>query len=324
MPNEEWGGEATMVYKIRVERSDIEYVAEGLVPGRVLNQFSMDEHKGYFRIATTLGRVSRSGSITSNNVYILNSTLGVEGRLEGLAPGEDIYSARFMGGRCYLVTFKKVDPLFVIDLTDPKEPMVLGKLKIPGYSDYLHPYDEDTLIGIGKETVEAEEGDFAWYQGVKISLFDVSDVANPKELAKYEIGDRGTDSPALRNHKAFLFSKSRNLLVIPTLLAEIDPGRYAGRIPPNTHGEYVNQGAFVFDISKDRGITLRGIVTHIEDPQEFLKSGYMFDSPYSVERSLYIENILYTVSQGMIKMNSLDDLSEIGRIDLIEYLKTEK
>jgi len=83
------------------------------------------------------------------------------------------------------------DPLFVIDLEDPYTPAVLGKLKIPGYSDYLHPYDENHLIGVGKETVEAEEGDFAWYQGVKISLFDVSDIENPTEMTKYEIGDRG-------------------------------------------------------------------------------------------------------------------------------------
>ncbi|MHA2394738.1 MAG: beta-propeller domain-containing protein, partial [Promethearchaeota archaeon] len=306
--------EVTLVYKIQVKKNDIEYVADGSVPGRVLNQFSMDEYDGYFRIATTQGYVSRSGGKTSNNIYVLNSTLGIIGTLEGLAPGEDLYSARFMSRKCYLVTFKKVDPLFVIDLSDPSEPKVLGKLKIPGYSDYLHPYDENTLIGIGKETIEAEEGNFAWYQGVKISLFDVSDVENPKELDKFEIGDRGTDSPVLRNHKALLFSKSKNLLVIPVLEAKIDPDRYAGDIPPNTHGEFVNQGAFVFKISKENGLRLRGLITHIEDPQEFLKSGYWFESDYSVERSLYIENILYTISQGMIKMNNLDDLSEVGKV----------
>jgi uncharacterized secreted protein with C-terminal beta-propeller domain len=316
LQDKEGGSEATMIYKIRVKKGDIEYIADGSVPGRVLNQFSMDEHNDYFRIATTLGYVSRSGSKTSNNVYVLNSSLGITGSLEGLAPGEDIYSARFMGKRCYLVTFKKVDPLFVIDLSDPNNPEVLGKLKIPGYSDYLHPFDENTLIGIGKETIEAKEGDFAWYQGVKISLFDVSNVIKPIEIAKYEIGDRGTDSLALRNHKAFLFSKSKNLLVIPILLAEIDNEKYLEEVPPNAYGEYVYQGAFVFEISKERGINLRGNITHIEDPQEFLKSGYWFESFYSVERSLYIENELYTISKGMIKINNLEDLSEIKKIEL--------
>ncbi len=310
------GWETTKIFKINVDEESITYVAEGVVPGRVLNQFSMDEHNGHFRIATTNGQISRSGSSTSNNVYVLNASLGVVGSLEGLAPGEDIYSARFMGRRCYLVTFKKVDPLFVIDLADPEDPTVLGKLKIPGYSDYLHPYDENTLIGVGKETEEAEEGDFAWYQGVKISLFDVSDVSDPKELAKIEIGDRGTDSPALRDHKAFLFSRDKNLLVIPVLEAEIDAGDYSSEVPPNAYGEYVYQGAYVFHVSREQGIDLRGRVTHIDDPQAFLKSGYWFDSELSVERSLYIDDVLYTISGGMIKMNDLTDLSEVGRVEL--------
>ena len=310
------GWETTKIFKINVDEESITYVAEGMIPGRVLNQFSMDEHDGYFRIATTNGHVSRGGSSTSNNVYVLNASLGVAGRLEGLAPGEEIYSARFMGRRCYLVTFKKVDPLFVIDLADPEDPTVLGKLKIPGYSDYLHPYDENTLIGVGKETEEAEEGDFAWYQGVKISLFDVSNVSDPKELAKFEIGDRGTDSPALYDHKAFLFSRAKNLLVIPVLEAKIDAGDYSSEVPPNAYGEYVYQGAYVFHVSREEGIELRGRVTHIDDPQAFLKSGYWFESELSVERSLYIDDVLYTISGGMIKMNALSDLSEAGRVEL--------
>ncbi|MGD2200607.1 MAG: beta-propeller domain-containing protein, partial [Candidatus Bathyarchaeota archaeon] len=308
--------ETTKIFKINVDEESITYVAEGNVPGRVLNQFSMDEHDGYFRIATTNGHVSRSGSSTSNNVYVLNQSLGVVGSLEGLAPGEDIYSARFMGDRCYLVTFKKVDPLFAIDLADPENPTVLGKLKIPGYSDYLHPYDENTLIGVGKETVEAEEGDFAWYQGVKISFFDVSKVENPREIDKIEIGDRGTDSPVLRDHKAFLFSRSKNLLVIPILEAEIDSEDYSGDVPPNAHGEYVYQGAYVFHISRERGIELRGRVSHIEGEEDYLKSGFHFESEYMVERSLYIEDTLYTISGRLIKMNYLGDLSEAGRVEL--------
>jgi uncharacterized secreted protein with C-terminal beta-propeller domain len=306
----------TKIHKISINKGEISYVAGGEVPGEVLNQFSMSESRGYFRIATTSGRVSRSGGGTSNNLYVLNSTMGIAGSLEGLAPGEKIYSARFMGDRCYLVTFKKVDPLFVIDLEDPENPKVLGKLKIPGYSDYLHPYDENTLIGIGKETVEAEEGNFAWYQGVKISLFDVSDVSDPKELAKYEIGDRGTDSPALYDHKAFLFSLRRNLLVIPVLEAEIDSSDYSGLVPSNAHGDYVYQGAYIFNISPEDGIQLRGRVTHVEDPQDFLKSGYWFESDLSVERSLYIEDVLYTFSYNLIKMNSLIDLNELDTVDL--------
>jgi uncharacterized secreted protein with C-terminal beta-propeller domain len=151
---------------------------------------------------------------------------------------------------------------------------------------------------------------------VKISLFDVSNVSDPKELDKIEIGDRGTDSPALYNHKAFLFSRDRNLLVIPVLEAKIDAGDYSGEIPPNAYGEYVYQGAYVFHVSREEGIELRGRVTHIDDPQAFLRSGYWFESELSVERSLYIDEMLYSISGGMIKMNALSDLSEAGRVEL--------
>jgi len=309
-----WYSVESEITRIGISDGAITFRGNGTVPGYVLNQFSMDEYEGYFRVATT-SRNWRSGS-QGNNVYVLDENMETVGRLENLAPGEEIYSARFMGDRCYLVTFKKVDPLFTIDLSDPEDPRVLGKLKIPGYSDYLHPYDENTLIGVGKETEEAKEGDFAWYQGVKISLFDVSDVENPRELAKIEIGDRGTDSPALYDHHAFLFSRARNLLVIPILEAQIDEDDFSGPVPGNFYGEYVYQGAYVFSISRD-GIELRGTITHIDD-DSLLRSGFQFESEYSVERSLYIEENLYTISKGMLKVNDLETLDEVASVELGE------
>jgi len=298
----------TNIHKISIKDGTIAYVANGLVSGYVLNQFSMDEYNGFFRIATSDGK--------SNNVFVLDGKLNIVGRLEGLAPGENLHSARFMGARAYLVTFKKVDPLFVIDLKNPQNPQVLGKLKIPGYSDYLHPYDETHLIGVGKETVEAEKGDFAWYQGVKLALFDVSNVSQPKEIAKIEIGDRGTDTPVLRDHKAFLFSRSRNLLVLPVLLAKIDKAKYPQGVPPSTQGEFVWQGAYVFDITLDKGFVLRGGVTHLDNAADLMKSGFYFSSPYSVKRALYIDDVLYTLSDKMVKMNSLVDLKQMGVVKL--------
>lgn len=310
--------EETLIFKLEIDDDKIEPTAEGVVPGWVLNQFSMDEHEDYFRIATTTSNQwPRTG--LKNNVYVLDSSLEVVGKLEDLAPGEEIYSARFMGSRCYLVTFKKVDPLFVIDVSDPSNPLVLGKLKIPGYSDYLHPYDEMHLIGLGKETVEAEDGDFAWYQGVKISLFDVSDVSKPREIAKYEIGDRGTDSPALTDHKSFLFSKSKNLLVIPVLEARIDPDIYPEGVPPNAYGEFIFQGAYVFSISPSKGIEFRGKITHDEELDYVSRSFLYFDSPYFVKRSLYIEDTLYTISDKIIKMNDLNTLREINGVELSKH-----
>ncbi|MEM0475873.1 MAG: beta-propeller domain-containing protein, partial [Candidatus Norongarragalinales archaeon] len=301
-------GEKTVINKIALAPDGgFVFAASGEVPGYVLNQFSMDEDAaGFFRIATTQGQSSRMQTTTSSNVFVLDDALRVTGRLTGIAPGESIYSARFMGKRLYLVTFKKVDPFFVIDLSDARNPKILGKLKIPGYSDYLHPYDDNHVIGLGKSAVPAEEseGDFAWYQGVKLSLFDVSDLANPKEVAKFEIGDRGTDSFALHDHKAFLFSKTKNLLVIPVLLAEIDERKYPLGVPPHTYGDYVFQGAYVFSVSPESGFVLRGRVTHA-DADELLKSGEYYYSQAQVKRSLYMDNYLYTVSDEFVKANDL-------------------
>ena len=315
----QWGyvneGEKTSIHRIHIENGLIEYVASGEVPGYLLNQFSMDEYNGYFRVATSTGDVW--GGSSRNHVYVLDINLNIVGSLEDLAPGERIYSARFLGKRCYLVTFKKVDPLFVIDLSDPFNPQVLGQLKISGYSDYLHPYDDNHVIGIGKEAVEAEEGNFAWYQGVKISFFDVSDVENPKEIGKYIIGDRGTDSPVLSDHKALLFDKSKSLLVIPVLVAEIDEEKYPYGVPSSTYGDFVWQGAYVFDMSlSETPLVLRGRITHLENATALMKSGYYFESDYSVKRSLYIENVLYTISEKKIKMNSLENLDEINEVEL--------
>jgi len=309
-----WGrdvgdSEKTSVHRIHIEGNVMNYTASGDVPGMVLNQFSMDEYAGYFRVATTT-----YGQTTENNVYVLDMSLNITGSVTGLAPRETIYSARFMGERGYLVTFKKVDPLFVIDLSDPYNPRELGYLKVTGYSDYLHPYDENHIIGIGKETTDA--GEFAWYQGVKISLFDVSDVSNPVEISKLEIGDRGTDSPVLWDHKAFLFDKSRNLLVMPILVAEVDQSKYSGGVPANAYGEYVWQGAYVFDISVDNGLQVKGRITHIEDLTD-LEQGYYYSySSLSVTRTLYIDDILYTISDAKIKMNSLENLDYINEVQL--------
>jgi uncharacterized secreted protein with C-terminal beta-propeller domain len=306
---EVWDSQKSSIHRIHIEGDEIEFVASGEVPGMVLNQFSMDEYDGYFRVATT----TYEGT-SRNNVYILDMALNITGSLTDLAPGETIYSARFMGERGYLVTFKQVDPLFVIDLKDPYKPEVLGYLKVTGYSDYLHPYDENHLIGIGKETTE--EGEFAWYQGVKIALFDVSDVNKPREIDKEIIGHRGTDSPVLWDHKAFLFDKSRNLLVIPVLVAKVDESEYPGGVPSWAYGEPVWQGAYVFHVSLDAGIRLEGRITHIESSADLEEGYYYYYSPFSVERSLYIDDVLYTISQAKIKMNSLENLDYINEVEL--------
>ena len=147
---------------------------------------------------------------------------------------------------------------------------------------------------------------------MKISLFDVSDVEAPKEMGKYEIGDRGTETPVLQDHKAFLFDESRNLLVIPVLVAEIDETEYPYEVPANAYGEYVWQGAYVFKISLEQGLQFRGGITHCASA-DFAQYGY-YSNACSVERSLYIDNVLYTVSDAKIKMNDLENLDELNEV----------
>ena len=299
-------GESTLVYKFSLNDSKVTYLCKGEVPGRILNQFSMDESGGYFRIATTKGQTWGSwGSTSKNNIYILNDTMNITGKLEDLAPGERIYSVRFMGEKAYVVTFKQVDPLFVIDLT-PEQPKVLGALKIPGYSDYLHPYDENHIIGFGKDTTESKDGNSVLMQGMKMALFDVTDVTKPKEQFKEVIGDRGTDSELLRNHKALLFSKEKNILAFPVTVVEDN----------NDNSKMTFQGAYIYSINLLKGFELRKKVTHITD-EEYLKAGYYwYNSENNIERILYIKDSLYTLSESMIKAFDIKELKEINTLKI--------
>lgn len=295
-------GPSTSIFRVGVDGLDLWVAAAGSVPGTLLNQFSLDERASNLRVVTT---TFSSGQI--NNVYVLNETLDVVGALEGLAPGEHVYSARFVGDALYLVTFKKVDPFFVIDLSSPTSPEVLGYLKIPGFSQYLHPVGDGLVLGVGKDTVQAEEGDFAWYQGLKLSLFDVNDVENPVEVAKYNIGDRGTESPVLWDHKAFLPMLGRGLFALPVDLREVDESKYPYGVPPNAYGEYVWQGLYVMAFGPD-GFSIHGTVTHAADDM----------GPYEhdrwIWRSLYIGDYLYTVSDTMLKANNIADMEPVNDV----------
>jgi len=311
----------TGVYKFALDDGTVKHRGQGEVPGTILNQFSMDEHAGYFRIATTNHKLLNDEVISTNNLYVLDEDMEITGKIEDIAPGERIYSVRFMGDRGYVVTFKNVDPLFVIDLQDPAAPEILGALKIPGYSDYLHPYDENHIIGFGKDTIELpqkdwegkETGTMAFYQGMKLAVFDVTDVAHPKEMFKEIIGDRGTDSELLRNHKALLFDKTKGLLAFPVTVAEIkNPVNSDYGFPQ--YGEFTFQGAYVYNIDLEHGFDLKGRITHLTE-SDYRKSGYnSYYGDLSVARIIYIGDTLYTISQGKIKANSLSDLAEIATL----------
>ncbi|MCL6089271.1 MAG: beta-propeller domain-containing protein [Candidatus Marsarchaeota archaeon] len=290
--------EFTVLNEVGVEGSRIVPIASGRVPGHINNQFSLDEQGGVLRIATTLSQLwSWDGSgmeaNSSSNVYTLNAAdLSQLDGQEGIASGEQIYSTRFMGGRLYLVTYRQVDPFFVYDLSDARNIRELGSLKVPGFSRYLHPYDNNTVIGIGQESNEAGR-----VKGLKISLFDVSDVANPKEVAKYVSSGPYVQSTALWEHKAFLFSREKSLLAIPAY-------NYDWQDKSASFN-----GALVFNISSS-GITLRGLIDHSKG----LNSDYNYQP--AVERSLYIDGELYTKSAHLLRINALGDLHSVQNVTL--------
>ena len=308
--------EQTAVHRISIDGGSISYQATGTVSGHVLNQFSMDEYNGNFRIATTgysFNQVASTGGVASTyvqqtNLYVLDSGLHIIGKLEGLSPGEAFYAARFMGDRAYLVTFQRMDPLFVIGLQDPHQPKVMGQLNIPGVSDYLQPYDETHLIGFGKSSENVTWENAALFQGLKLSFFDVTDPSHPIDTSDYLVGDRGSDSPALTDHKSVLFDESLNLLVIPLSIAQAQPDAAS----PWSYNPIVWQGAYVFNVTLSNGIVFRAGITHLSTGQlpSWSNSGFF------ITRALYISSVLYTISNNMVKMNSLSDLTELNTVSL--------
>ncbi len=296
-------GDFTSIYRVSVNKDSLAFETKGTVAGYVLNQYSMDEYNGNFRLATT-----SQNQQSSNNVYVLNMNLTIIGKLENLAITERIYSARFMGDKAYLVTFRQTDPFFVIDLSNPEAPTVAGELKIPGYSSYLHMYDQNHVIGLGMENTT-----------VKLSLFDVTNVNNPTEIAKYVAQGDYTSSEALYEPKAFLFDKAKELLVIPMSItqyglisggSEVDPSGKEIGIAPLQGGYW--QGAYVFRLTL-AGFELEGGITHQDNTSQLY---YYGDYNQNVNRALYIGNTLYTVSNTKVLLNSLTDLTQIAEINL--------
>lgn len=291
-------GLETVIYKFDIDDGNINGIAKGTVPGSIINQFSMDESNGYFRIATTTQNVAKN-YLSENNIYVLDSELIQVGKVTGLAPDESIYSVRFMGDKAYMVTFKTMDPLFVIDLSNPKAPKVLGELKIPGFSNYLHPYDETHIIGFGRDTDEVEPG-FAQIKGLKVAMFDVSDVNNPKEMFKFNIGGSGTYSELLNDHKALMYSRSKNLMGFPV------------SIWGNGGDSY--QGFYVYDIDLESGFNLKGRVSHFDLDQNASKIMYSYVDVIS--RGIYIDDTLFTVSPNKIAANDLESLTFLDDLKL--------
>ena len=309
-------GYYTEIYKFDI-KENVEYKAKTKVKGKTINQYSLDEKDNHLRIALYDNDGSR--------VAIFDEDLKQIGISDNVAKGEKMYSSRFIGDKVYFVTYKTIDPLFVMDLSNETKPKVLGKLKIPGYSTYLHPYDENHIIGIGMETKEIINRNSngkvisttAKVVGMKMALFDVSNVNSPVQISSVVIGDSRTTSAILTNPKALLFSKEKSLIAIPVNNYSQDfevtsSNNYETMINNYTkYGKPYNaEGYFVYNINVQDGFKLKGVITH-----EKTNATYYYSNS-KLLRGLYIDNNLYTVSETMIKVNELDSLKAVGELKL--------
>ncbi len=196
------GRDYTQILKFSYRDGKIKPAAAGDIRGYLNDTFSMNEHEGYLRVVAT----DWNNDEELTNLYVLDENLDVYGKIENLAPGESIRSARFLGDIGYFVTFRDTDPLFSVDLSSPKEPKILGELKVTGFSAYLHFYGENKLLGIGNE-VDPETGE---YKGIKVSMFDISDPSDVKEIDKYVLKDQ-YHCPGIYNYKAIMINPEKNI-----------------------------------------------------------------------------------------------------------------
>lgn len=271
----------TELLKLAYRDGRIGFVAHGTVNGYLNNQFSMDEYRGKLRLVSTL---SRNNGKTTNSLYVLDEKLKVCGKIEDLAPDEQIYSARFMGDVAYFVTFRNMDPLFSVDLSDPASPKILGELKITGFSEYLHPYADNLLLGIGRE-IDPDSGNF---KGLKLSMFDTTSLKDVKEGQKL-VEPNFEYSMAWYNHKSVLIDSGKNLIGFTT--------------------EHYN-----YD-SRNWGVCY---VVYSYDPKEGFSQELNFEldtaGDYSMTRGLYIGDYLYVVESNQIHAFGLSDYSCLGEL----------
>lgn len=304
----------TEITQFKIDNGSLTYNTSTVVNGTLINQFAMDERNDTFRVATTKDNWEDEEQASTNNLYTFDLNLKPLGSVEGLAEGERIFSVRFMKNVAYMVTFEQVDPLFVIDLSNPSKPTVLGELKIPGFSNYLHPLDEDHVIGFGQDTklVEEEgiEEPIVRTEGLKISVFDVSDPTNPVEKYSEVIGQGGSYSEILYNHKALFKHPTNNLFGFPAVLSETKLVN-KGDISYEEYN-YNFEGALLYEISAEDGIELRDTVTHQGEIKEYP------EWTSEVKRMVSVDDTLYTFSLDQMKVYDLAGKKVVGEVELPE------
>jgi inhibitor of cysteine peptidase len=290
------GTVVTEIYKLSFENG-LKLLSSGKVDGYLINQFAMDEHEGKLRVATTTQKYKQNQQWeTENHVFVLDSNMKQVGHLGKIATGETIYSVRFAQDRVYMVTFEQVDPFFVIDLSS-NQPKILGELKIPGFSNYLHTIDGDLVFGIGKDVNVQPDGRLIT-GALKISLFDVADELNPKEVANLMIGSEYTYSEALYDHKAVLYVKNKNLLAFTI-------NDYNVTVSSDDKYYYTNQAIFVTVDPNGKLVLIDKIV---QKPTSK-------DSDPTIQRIIHIDNYVYLLSDKMFTVLDIDTLAIVKQIN---------
>lgn len=302
----------TAIHKFSLGEQKISYRGSGQIQGHLgwsedKKSFRMGENGDYLNIASSVGNTWGASSSTRLTVLkesVNGDQLTTVEVIDGIGkPGERLYAARFLGNRAYLVTFRLTDPFYTVDLSDQENPVLAGELEIEGYSDYLHPVSENLVLGIGKDAIADESsidlggGRGAWYQGLKLALFDVRNFSNPVEINTLSIGKRGTDSEVLRNHHALSFlpatSAQAARLAIPIQLHDTEPTRESfDPTIPSAFYDFTHSGLYSFEIS-DSGIQQTGLILG-RDPDP----GFSFGN-YG-ERSVLVDDSVFYIHQGEV------------------------
>jgi hypothetical protein len=305
--------ELSDIHKFRIGRlpSETRYVGTGVVTGHVLNQFAMDERHGYLRVATTRGRVPDPSVESAVSILAENEdgNLARVGAIEHIAPSEDIRSVRFDGDRGYVVTFKKTDPLFVLDLANPSEPRILGELKIPGFSTYLHRIDPTHLLSIGFDA--EDHGSFAYFGGIILQLFDVTNPIAPELLYKERIGTRGSSSEAATDHLAFNYLAERGLLAVPLTVCE---GGGNGRFGIRKSFS----GLSLYNVDAKQGFRRLGTIDHGKhNGQDATCSTWWSRATSAVKRSVFVDELVFSIATDRIKVQRMNQLgTDVAEIAL--------
>jgi len=298
---------STNIIKYSLDNGVPKLQAIGQVPGEVSNKSLLDEYGNYFRLITISNK---------NNVYILNDDLKIIGKAEDILRGDEINSVRFIKEFAYLITNRNTDPTFVLDLSNPNNPKEIGKRNLLGFTSYLCPYSDTKLIGVGIEekTIKSSQGnEVPFTDGIKLSFFDFSDQDNPVELKFELIGGIGTSSKALYDSKSFLFSKDKNIVAFPITLYENNS------VEEFSAGVVSYIGYYIYSLDDNGNYVYKGRITHCDKLPDFSNTdGYSFRDSigYEIRRGVIVDDVLYTISEKMIKANSLSDLNELGKIEL--------